>query len=195
MDTSPLTELKAVNIMLRIDGEAPVSTLDDTGFSEVAGALATLEEISREEQTRGWAFNTDYARQFSPDAMSGHIELPDDVLWIRPSHFSIGLDIVERDRKLYNLRTNSYVFTQPVWLDVCYFLPFDSLPSYARNLIAIRAGRRYQKNATGSQRQDMFTREDEEDARAEMKKAEGRARRRGHFRASQGASTITRRPL
>lgn len=195
MDTSPLTELKAVNIMLRIDGEAPVSTLDDTGFSEVADALATLEEISREEQTRGWAFNTDYERQFSPDAMSGHIELPADVLWIRPSHYSIGLDIAERDRKLYNLRTNSYVFTQPVWLDVCYFLPFDSLPSYARNLIAIRAGRRYQKNATGSARQDMFTKEDEDDAKAEMKKAEGRARRRGHFRSAKGASTITRRPL
>ncbi|MGE6697453.1 hypothetical protein ACQKH5_07170 [Hyphomonas sp. NPDC076900] len=195
MDTSPLTELKAVNIMLRIDGEAPVSTLDDTGFSEVADALATLEEISREEQTRGWAFNTDYERQFSPDAMSGHIELPDDVLWIRPSHYSIGLDIVERDRKLYNLRTNSYVFTQPVWLDVCYFLPFDSLPSYARNLIAIRAGRRYQKNATGSARQDMFTKEDEDDAKAEMKKADQRARRRGHFRSPKGASTITRRPL
>lgn len=195
MDTSPLTELKAVNIMLRIDGEAPVSTLDDTGFSEVADALATLEEISREEQTRGWAYNTDYERQFSPDALSGHIDLPDDVLWIRPSHWSIGLDIVERDRKLYNLRTNSYVFTQPVWLDVCYFLPFNSLPSYVRNLIAIRAGRRYQKNATGSQRQDMFTQEDEADARAEMKKAEGRARRRGHFRSTRGAASITRRPL
>lgn len=195
MDTSPLTELKAVNLMLRVDGEAPVDTLDDSAFSEVATARAVLEEVARDEQTEGYAFNTDYNRQFTPDALTGHIALPADTLWIKPTGYSIGLDVVERGRKLYNLATNSYVFTTPVYLDVCMFLPFDSLPSYARSYIGIKAARRYQKNATGSQRQDLFTAEDEATARASMKKADQRARRRGTFRTAYGASLITRRPI
>ncbi len=195
MAIAPLTELDAVNMILRNDGEAPVDTLDDTGFSEVADARAVLNNISAEEQTRGWAYNTDFALRILPDAITGQIALTDDILWVRPASYSVGLDVVERGRKLYNNTDHSYVFTQPVFLDICRFLPFDHLPAYARVHMAIRAARRYQAQATGSARQDSFTMEHEIKAEAEAKKADQRARRRGHFRTQRGAAAITRRPL
>jgi hypothetical protein len=195
MEIAPLTELEAVNMILRNDGEAPVDTLDDTGFSEVADARAFLRNISNEEQVRGWAFNTEYAVRVLPDALTGHIALTDDVLWVRPASYSYGLDIVERGRKLYNNQGNTYVFTGPVYIDICRLLPFNELPVYARTFIAIRAARRYQSTSTGSQRQDAFTQEHEIKAEAECKKADQRARRRGHFRTPRGIASIHRRPF
>ena len=195
MEIAPLTELEAVNIILRNDGEAPVDSLDETGFSEVADARAVLRNISNEEQTHGWAYNTEYAVRVLPDALTGHIALTDDVLWVRPASYSYGLDIVERGRKLYNNQGNTYVFTQPVYIDICRLLPFNELPAYARVHIAIRAARRYQAQATGSVRQDAFTREDEDRALASLKKSDQRSRRRGHFRTPRGYDTINRRPM
>lgn len=195
MEIAPLTELEAVNIILRNDGETPVDTLLDTGFSEVADALAMLRNISNEVQTDGWAFNTEYALRLIPDAITGHIPLSEDILWVRPSSYSYGLDIVERGRKLYNNVGNTYVFASPVYIDACRLLPFDELPAYARVYIAIRAARRYQKNSTGSSTQDQFTREDEVRAEAGCKKADQRTRRRGHFRSPKGRDSINRRPI
>lgn len=195
MSIAPLTELDAVNMILRNDGEAPVDTLDDTGFSEVADASSVLNNISAEEQTRGWAYNTDYEVRLIPDAITGYIELSADVLWVRPAYLSLGMDVVERARKLYNLQTNSYVFTQPLYLDICRFFPFDAIPAYARVHVAIRAARRYQAQGTGSPKQDSFTLEHELKAEANCLKADQRARRRGHFRRGAGLNAIQRRPL
>jgi hypothetical protein len=195
MALAPLTELDAVNMILRNDGEAPVDSLADSGFSEVADAQAVLVNISAEEQTRGWAYNTDYEVRLVPDAISGHVTLSDDVLWVRPAAWSLGMDVIERGRKLYNLRTNSYVFTEPVTLDICRFYPFDALPAYARVHIAIRAARRYQAQGTGSPRQDSFTLEHELKAEANCLKADQRARRRGNFRRGRGLMAIQRSPM
>jgi hypothetical protein len=195
MAIAPLTELDAVNMILRNDGEAPVDTLDDTGFSEVADAVSVLNNIAAEEQTRGWAYNTDYEVRLLPDAITGQIALTDDVLQVTPTLYSLGMDVVERGRKLYDLRANSYVFTAPVYLNIIRFLPFNDLPAYARVHIAIRAARRYQAQGTGSPRQDSFTLEHELKAEASCLKSDQRSRRRGHFRRGQGLYATQRRPM
>lgn len=195
MDTTPLTELQAVNIILVNDGESPVSSLDEDGFSEAATAYTTLTEISRTVQDSGWAFNTDYRRSLSPDSFTSEIVLPTDTLWVRPTYTSAGRALVERNRRLYDLETHSYAFTSSVYVDLCQMLDFVELPSSARYYIALRAARTYQARSTGSASNNAFTSEDEKAARAALKRADSRARPRGHFRSAENARQMLRRPL
>lgn len=195
MATTPLTELDAVNIILKNDGEYPVSALDEDGFSEAATAQETLTEISRTVQDSGWAFNTDYRRLLTPDSFSQEILLPTDTLWVRPAYTSAGRPLVERNRRLYDLEANSYSFSVTVYVDLCQMLEFVELPSAARYYVAIRAARVYQARSTGSASQNSFTAEDEREAKAALKKADNRARPRGHFRSAENARLMTRRPI
>lgn len=194
MNTNPITELDAVNIILRNDGEAPVASLDEAGFDEAADAQAALEEVSRTVQDGGWAFNTDFNRKLSPD-LNGDIVLPADTLWVKPTYVDEAMTIVERGRKLYDLVNNTYTFTKAVHLDVCQMLDFADLPSAARYYITIRAARVYQARSTGSGSQNAFTEQDEMRAQAALRKADLRARPRGFFRNPAQSRLLVRRPL
>jgi hypothetical protein len=192
--TEPLDLLGAVNIVLKNDGEAPVASLDESGFSEAATAQDTIHEISRTVQTDGWGFNTDWNRKFIPD-VSNEIVLPSNLLVLEPSGYSCGLAVVERGRKLYDLEANGYTFTSPVYLNVVQCLDFDELPAPARYYIAVRAARVYQARGTGSGTQNSFTEEDEGRAEAAMRKADRRMFPRGFFRNPYNAAALLRRPL
>lgn len=194
MILTPLTELEAVNIILENDGEAPVNALDDSGFSESGKAQRVLREISRKVQNKGWAFNTDYERKFSPD-VSDEIVLPTNTLKIKPTYLSQELRLVERGRKLYDLDKNTYVFSTPVYLNVVQMLDFEDLPAPARDYITIRAARVYQARVTGSGSQDGFTKDEEFEALSTFKSADRQARPRGFFRNPINARLNLRRPL
>lgn len=194
MILTPLTELEAVNIILENDGEAPVNALDDSGFSESGKAQRVLREISRKVQNKGWAFNTDYERKFSPN-ISDEIELPTNTLKIKPTYLSQELRLVERGRKLYDLDKNTYVFSTPVYLNVVQMLDFEDLPAPARDYITIRAARVYQARVTGSGSQDGFTKDEEFEALSTFKSADRQARPRGFFRNPINARLNLRRPL
>jgi hypothetical protein len=194
MILTPLTELEAVNIILENDGEAPVNALDDSGFSESGKAQRVLREISRKVQNKGWAFNTDYERKFSPN-VSDEIELPTNTLKIKPTYLSQELRLVERGRKLYDLDNNTYVFTTSVYLDVVQMLDFEDLPATARDYVTIRAARVYQARVTGSGSQDGFTKDEEFEALSTFKSADRQARPRGFFRNPLNARLNLRRPL
>ncbi|MCH2199749.1 MAG: hypothetical protein MK081_13300 [Flavobacteriales bacterium] len=194
MILTPQTELDAVNIILENDGEAPVNTLDDSGFSESGKAQRVLREVSRTVQSRGWAFNTDRDRKFLP-TITDEIVLPTNTLKIKPTYLSEELRLVERGRKLYDVQNNTAVFTSPVYLDIVQMLAFEDLPSTARDYITIRAARVYQARATGSSSQDGFTSQEEVEARSVFKSADRQAHPRGFFRNPRNARLLTRRPL
>lgn len=194
MNITPYTELDAVNLILRRDGEATVSSLDENGFDEAADAQATLRDVSLTVQSDGWAFNTDSKRQFNPD-INGEILVPSDTLWVRPVYQSEGRKLVERGRKLYDLDANTYQFTAPVFLDVCTMLPFESLPATARVYIAVRAARQYQAASTGSPTQNSFSETDEMRAEASFRRADMRSKRRGFFRNPRNSLALMRSPL
>lgn len=194
MVLTPLTELEAVNEILRNDGEAPVASLDESGFSEAADAYSKLTHATRQHQSKGWAYNTDYERKFTPD-VSNEIILPSNTLWINPTYASQSLSIIERGRKLYDLQNNTYEFSAPVYLDICQMLQFTEMPTAMRDYVTIVAARKYQAQSTGSGAQDAFTQEDEWRARAVMKQADSRARPRGFQRTRQGQRFNIRRPM
>jgi len=184
MNLTATTELEAVNVILKNDGEEPVATLDENGFSPAQEAREVLHETSRRLQLHGYNFNTDKCRSFSPD-VDGFITLGSNVLAIQPVQGVEGYSLQQRGQRVYNSSTFSYEFEQPIKVNAVTFLPWDELPEYARNYIAIKAARLYQKRETTSDLMDAFTAEDEGRAKAEFRRNENRAERPNVLKTAQ----------
>ncbi len=70
---APTTELEAVNAMLSSAGEAPLPTGTDLSVataSDVVTALNILRNSTREVQSMGWKFNTEFGFQLAPNGGS-----------------------------------------------------------------------------------------------------------------------------
>lgn len=170
MAETPLTELEAVNIILKAAGDSEVSSLG----SDISGnAEATLDEVSREIQEHGWHFNREDNYEFSV-AGDGTVTLPDSV-----ASFDIDArspyDVVQRGNRLYDKVSHSYASFAAGTISgtVIFIFPFDELPPTARRYIALEAAHRYQKRELGSDNLAGFTDEDLRKARALFMEAEG----------------------
>lgn len=158
---APTTELEAVNVMLGVIGEAPVSSLDISGFSDVAIAKSILHESSREIQSEQWSCNTDDEFEFTPD-IDGYINVPPNVLKADVTDdYRTKYSCVMRGGKFYDKKEQSFLFSEPIKMDVTWFLPFTDLPEALRRYITIAAARKFQKRFYSSDTIDGFTQEDE----------------------------------
>lgn len=160
MNLLPMTELEAVNLMLELIAEPPVNSLEGSVPIEVSIAQSTLRNVSREVQTQGWSFNTETNFPLAPD-INGYIIPPVNTISIDASDST---DIVIRGGKLYDKGTHSNIFTEPLNVDITWFLDFTDLPQFARSYITIRAARIFQKSQLGSDTIDRLTIEDERKA-------------------------------
>lgn len=169
-----ITELSAVNAMLAVIGEAPLSTLDgNTLHVDAVSARQTLQNTSRSVQTEGWYFNTERNYPLTPDR-SGFITLPPNVVSvdIEPLHSKGHVDVIVRGNRLYDLENHTFVFdpNESYRATVLLLLPFDELPETAKDYIQIRAARRFQAEAVGSETLSKFTQQDEYAALAALKR-------------------------
>jgi hypothetical protein len=145
MSTSltPETKLDAVNRMLGGIGLDPVNSLINDKDADVATALQTLQRVSRDVQTKGWDFNTDYDYRLSRNNAQ-EAALPKNILSWKVSHKNFGSkDLVERKRKLYDRKKQSFKFDGDIHIDVIFFFDFEDIPSAARSYISTRAAREF----------------------------------------------------
>jgi len=173
---SPTTEIQAVNTMLEMIGEAPVSTLVPPVAQSVAVAQRILGTVSREVQARGWNFNTDLDVIFSPAAITNEIALPSDV--VRFTNFrsrsgSRRINLTERNRKVYDRINNTFEFTEDIRLDLTHLLDITELPEPARYYILIRAGRQLAERLLGEQTSAVWSSRDELDAKRDLENWDG----------------------
>jgi hypothetical protein len=171
--TTPTTELDAVNLMLSVIGESPLSTLLDVTVVDAVMSQQVLSEVSRTVQARGWHFNTEKKYPLLPDAITGEINVPLNCLRVDTTYPDQDTDAVHRGKRLYNRRTHTYQFTKGVMVDMVVVLPFEELPETARHYIAVRAAREFQARTVGSDSLYSFTAQNEKDARSTFIKAEG----------------------
>jgi len=160
-----LTELNAVNRMLRIINEQPVSEI--TGSISLASIAQTvLLEVSEEIQTEGLQSNTDTDYPFTPD-VSDNINIPAAVLKIDAVDESI--DVAIRGSLLYDKTNRTFEFTQDnIKCDVVWLLDFEDLPNVTRTYITLRAARRFAAEQLGVIDSVAITEADELRARAAM---------------------------
>ena len=172
--TTRTTELEAVNTILSTIGEAPLSTL--TGSLPVDGTTAKniLNEISREVQSAGWHFNTQYKVDLTRDA-NNKIPVGTDVVRVELNnrYDKSSYDVVQRGTYLFNLAKNSETFDQDFTENtLIYLLQFEDLPEQARRYITIRSARVFHDRTLGANTLHKFSSEDEARSLSVMKQAE-----------------------
>ena len=172
--TSRTTELEAVNTILSTIGEAPLSTL--TGSLPVDGTTAKniLNEISREVQSAGWHFNTQYKVDLTRDT-DNKVPIGTDVVRVELNnkYDKSSYDVVQRGSYLFNLAKNSNIFDQDFTENtLIYLLAFDDIPEQARRYITIRSARVFHDRTLGANTLHKFSSEDEARSLAVFKQAE-----------------------
>tara|TARA_B110000196_G_C21036039_1_gene609987 strand:- start:502 stop:1089 length:588 start_codon:yes stop_codon:yes gene_type:complete len=172
--TTRTTELEAVNTILSTIGEAPLSSL--TGSLPVDGTTAKniLNEISREVQSAGWHYNTQYKVDLTRDA-DNKVPIGTDVVRVElnDKYDKSSYDVVQRGSYLYNLAKNTNIFTQDFTENtLVYLLEFEILPEQARRYITIRSARVFHDRTLGANTIHKFSSEDEARSLAVMRQAE-----------------------
>jgi hypothetical protein len=176
----PTTELEAVNLCLSAIGEAPVSTLNVTGLSDVSLATQKVREASRAFQSHGWSFNRDN-EMLTARTLDGWLVQPADALSFDISRIECR-DGVIRGGKLWDTKNHTFVWDRDLKCDVVRFLAFDDLPEPARYYLAIRAARMFARSALGTTDVERFTADDEQRAWGLFRRTENRVTDRNVFK-------------
>lgn len=170
---SPTTELDAVNTMLDVIGESPVSTIEDNGLVDAALARDLLRKVSREVQSRGWYWNTDRAVELAPgNPLPAPIAIPANALQVEP--VDVLVQAVPRGAQLWDIGNNTFNFSASVRCDIIRLLPFEDIPEAARGFIMVRAARVFQDRRIGSTDANGFNKADEVQALVTLQSAEAR---------------------
>lgn len=170
LPTGRMTELEAVNRMLRTIGEFQTESLTAPEREDVQRAIDELRSHTRDIQASGWWFNTEEAIRLPVD---GDTKIP------IPSHFSRAdptdrfKNYVQRGAFFYDKENHTDVgFTEAIEVDAIIRLPFDDLPHEAQLLILLVAGRAFQEAELGEVVESRFSLEALQRAREALDEAE-----------------------
>lgn len=176
---TPLSRLDAVNLILAQIGESPVSSLAAPYSDDVATAIAALNEVDLETQSRGWNFNKDQCVVLVLDGDSKYV-IPSNVVRVTverrswdTGEFAMRADPADDLLKLYNKRTQSFVLTAGLKAEVIYLFDFEKTPPVYRRYVAMRAGRIFQDRSQGQAALHAYTKEDEILAMKNLRQHEG----------------------
>ena len=141
-----VTELEAMNKILSVTGDAPVSNVNST-YSQAVIARRILLEVSREHQARGYWFNEVDELLILKDS-DGFINLPSTTIRVdvpRDNGY-----FVQRGLRIFNKRLNTYVFTIDMYVNIVTELPWNLLPQSFRQAMVAHASLRYNTEYFGS---------------------------------------------
>ena len=117
-------------------------------------------------QEEGWFFNREENYPLHPDAITQEIHIGNDVLSVDTE--KIADNITLRGNRLYNMTAHTYKFDTTLNVTLILYLPFEELPEVAKEYITIRASRRFQAEAVGSETLHSLSEQDEYRARANL---------------------------
>jgi len=162
------SKLEAVNSMLGVIGESPINTLGGTSVPvSVVTAESLLDEVTREIQSDGWHFNTEYDYDVVRDAVTNKFVLPSNTLKIDTEAGKYtDIDVVQRGASLYDRKNHTDVFTEDLKVIITFQLDFTEMPEQFRYYVLVRASRKFANRFLGSQEIEAFTLRDEIEAKA-----------------------------
>ena len=193
MTVNAMTELEAVNIMLRSIAETPVTTLAVDTIEDAQIALSTLREESRNFQAEGWHFNTDFDYPISTD-VNDKIPYPATAAHCDPMDTE-NRDLVKRGGFFWDREnlTFTYPGVSSVKFKVVWMLDFEDLPQLARNYIAMCATRKFAMDIMGDDATVGWTQQDEARARARFVADDARRADLNMLNASNSVNRAVRR--
>lgn len=169
-----LTKLDAVNIILNVIGETPVSSLT-SGLPDAEAAETKLDSTIMEVLAKGWQQNTESDIYMSRNYDS-EIIVPRQYLRVDTTGIDKDINITVRKqngkRKLFDLRNYTFKFTKDLLVEVLIEIEFEALNFELQNYIAFRSARKFQESAMGSATLDSFAGRQEQEAYAALLDAE-----------------------
>ena len=173
--TDPVTYEYTVNISQTVSSRTltqsnATSRVETQTNPDVAIALNTLREVSREVQSEGWSYNKEYDYPITPDS-NDEVRIPDDVLQMdlcRDGRTqNIGRDSVNRGGKLYNKKTHSYKWTDnTLYVDITWYFEWENIPQPIQAYIVARAASIVSSRIIGDGNQYQMLQQKEAYARA-----------------------------
>ena len=159
--------LQAISRCLDAIGETPVNS-PQSGVPDAETASRLIDQVTREVLQAGWSPNSAFDVKMHPDH-DQIIKVPDNLLRVDTTGPSRGITVTTlRDTdgidKLFQVKTQSFLFTAPVWCDLVYYFDSDGLPFPLQNYIAALAARKFQRAVLGSASLDTFTSQELDEA-------------------------------
>lgn len=169
--TQPMSRLQAVNVCLSAMGESKVESVDAGGLdAQLANEL--IDETSANLQGKDWYWNREF-HQLSPDT-NGFIWLPNNIIWADTYGPSANVDVVPRGLQLFNVTDSTYVFTDPLYVELRVHLEWDLLPFSARRFIAASAAMALQQRVLSSDSIDKMLAKHASDAWVDLVRTESK---------------------
>jgi hypothetical protein len=145
--TIPVTYEYTVNISQTVTERAltqsiVTSRVETQTNPDVAIALNTLREVSREVQAEGWSFNKEYDYPITPDS-NNEVRISNDILQMDLNQTytqNMNRDSINRGGKLYDRTAHSYKWTdETLYVDITWEMSWGSIPEPIQAFITARA--------------------------------------------------------
>ena len=169
------TLLEAVNTLLMNIGEMPIDSLENQQIQDARMAEQTLLEFHKEGQTRGWSWNQEFAYPFSRDAVTGEIDVAEDILQWTVNPYELNGRYVLRGTKVYDREKRTFKIPEtdsPINADVTWLLSWDRSPEAYNRWTVIRSARVFASRMLGSDSLVNYTAIDEQAALTELMRIE-----------------------
>ena len=174
--TDPVTYNYTLNISQTVSErtltQSKVETRVETQANpDVAIALNTLREVSREVQSEGWTYNKEFNYELTPDS-NDEINIPDNMLQVDLNISSKRsgnrqYDSIIREGKLYDRIKHSYKWTdESVYVDVLWYFEWEHIPDVVQAYIVARAATVVSSRIIGDGNQYQMLQQKEAYARA-----------------------------
>ena len=174
--TNPVTYNYTVNISQTVSSrtltQSKVETRVETQANpDVAIALNTLREVSREVQSEGWTYNKEFDYELTPDS-NDEIIIPDNMLQVDLNISSKRsgnreFDSIIREGKLYDRIKHSYKWTkESVYVDILWYFEWEHIPDVVQAYIVARAATIVSSRIIGDGNQYQMLQQKEAYARA-----------------------------
>ena len=174
--TDPVTYEYTLNISQTVAErtltQSKVETRVETQANpDVAIALNTLREVSREVQSEGWTYNKEFDYELTPDS-NDEIIIPDNMLQVDLNISSKRsgnreFDSIIRGGKLYDRIKHSYKWTkESVYVDILWYFEWEHIPDVVQAYIVARAATVVSSRIIGDGNQYQMLQQKEAYARA-----------------------------
>tara|TARA_R100000458_G_scaffold18549_1_gene16171 strand:- start:2600 stop:3442 length:843 start_codon:yes stop_codon:yes gene_type:complete len=138
-NTLTFTSAPGTGVSIRIYREKEV--YNTYANPEVSFIYNILTEVNKDVQNEGWVFNLEEKVTKTPDAETGYITIPANVLRydLHDNLSKKTMNLTRRNGRLYDTVDHTDVFTGDLHLDIVYLWPFEDLPSVFKRYITYRA--------------------------------------------------------
>lgn len=142
--------LDAVNTVISSVGSPPINSLNSITNVDAIDALRMLLKTSREVQSKGWAWNSQYGTTLTPDSVNGKVSYTRDII-----KAISGSRLVNKGGFFFDLDANTDIFTTDLsFTELVREFNFEDLPEAAREYITAKTSRDFQRIKVGSPESD-----------------------------------------